>query len=213
MQSEIMQWSASTSLRQQEIADILSNMSNSHQARRLEATPDNWKLAKPGGGGKSFAYVKIAAFYRWLDKNYPGWSMEVVVGSVYQVANFIHVAVKLTVVESNGVTRTITSYGADEAILKDGNLISHPYVKSAESDALKRCVVKLGGFNDVYSEIEAEQEPISDAKAVWYTGNVLPVVLKRLPATTVFKQMEAFANNLITKQDLVDLVNKLENKA
>lgn len=185
---------------------VLADIGNRSNARRVEPTPSNYRKTKPGGGGKAYPYVKIAAFYRWLDKHYPGWSMEVLANSVNQMANFVHIAVKLRVVEPEGVIREITSYGADEAILKDGQLIPHPYLKSAESDAIKRCVVKLGGFNDVYSDIEAEIEPLSEAKAKWYIQEVLPTAVKSVAPTVVFKQMNAFAQNLLSKQDLISFV-------
>ena len=190
------------------LPDLLEDMGKKHRARRTEPTPVNYVQKKPGGGGKSYPYVKIAAFYRWLDKHYPGWSMEVIPGSISQMANFVHLAVKLRVIEKEGLVREITSYGADEAILKDGQLIPHPYLKSAESDAIKRCVVKLGGFNDVYSEIDAEKEPLSEGKAKWYIENVLPIATKVLPPQVVFKQMDAFANDLLTKQDLLTFMQQ-----
>lgn len=190
------------------LPELLDDMSKKHRARRTDPTPINYVQKKPGGQGKSYAYVKIAAFYRWLDKHYPGWSMEVVPGSMHQMANFVHLAVKLKVIEKEGLVREITSYGADEAIVKDGNLISHPYLKSAESDAIKRCVVKLGGFNDVYSDIEAEKEPLSEAKAKWYIENILPIATKVLAPQVVFKQMDAFANDLLTKQDLLNFIQQ-----
>ena len=204
----LMTTSSQNQLQWNNVSDLLEELRKNQAHRRAEPTPKNFQQKKPGGGGKAYPYVKIAAFYRWLDKHYPGWSMEVIPTSMHQMANFVHIAVKLTVVEPQGVVRQITSYGADEAILKDGQLISHPYLKSAESDAIKRCVVKLGGFNDVYSELEAEQEPLSEAKAKWYVDNVLPLTLKHLPPQVVFKQMDAFANDLVSKQDLLDFISK-----
>jgi hypothetical protein len=164
---------------------------------------------------KSFSYVPIKHFYTWLDNHYPGWDFEVDPSSIHEAFGYISVAGKLTVKQvftsshdphihmSTG--RVIKSYGSDEVINKKdgGGEQSFPYLKAAESDALKRCVVKLGGFNDVYFEVDAETESqtskeITEDDITYYMETIAP----KVTPLQAYKQIVALSRGIITINDL-----------
>lgn len=80
-------------------------------------------------------------------------------------------------------------------------------MKAAMADAIKRCCVALGGFRDVYGEIEAEDAAQASAKEIlWYFNNVVPITKKKwLEEGNIelfFKQMYMFANKQLSVEEL-----------
>lgn len=173
--------------------------------------PTSEKLIKNiSYGKKNFSYVPIKHFYTWLDEHYPGWEFEVEHNSVREDYGFISVAGRLTVrTVDDGPTKlhyvkTVRSFGSDEVInSKQGGFQPFPYVKAAESDALKRCVVKLGGFNDVYFEVDAETEseqPVELSKLEMgiYFSEIAPYFTPEMR----FKQVLALSKGLINIEQI-----------
>jgi len=101
-----------------------------------------------------FDYVSWGTVARWLDEYYPCWSMEILPDSIKNEAGSINCIVKLTVFEEGGIPRIIQCCGTRKIDIKqsDGSVVSLDYWKSAETDAFKRCVARLGGFNDIYTD-------------------------------------------------------------
>lgn len=150
--NQIQQFSEMT---QDQVDAIIKEKSQRYTKQRTTKTHKRLIKTREGAKGKIFKYVDRITAMDWLDKNYPGWSMEVVPNSFQALADHIFIAVKLTVVDLNlnGYVRTLTCYGCDEAIKskETKELVPSQYIKSAETDALKRCVFSLGGFTDVYT--------------------------------------------------------------
>jgi hypothetical protein len=160
-------------------------------------------------------YVKPLPAYQWLDENYPGWSME----AHEQVDVMLdHVSVRVTLHldemvhrDVNGGeyaevhSRSITRWGTEQIKKsKDtGEPIPNEYIKMAETDALKRCVMALGGFADIYMGAEPIEYTIGEDDMAWYTKTVLPYHAQNgTKPATIFKQMSMFALGKVTKEKI-----------
>jgi Rad52/22 family double-strand break repair protein len=191
------------------MADMFAQMSKEAQERRRRKTPKQFAKQRQGKSGKTFTYVDRRYVEQWLDANFPVWSFDVVPDSVQSLGNHVHVAGRLSVMDKSGATRTVTSYGAKEAIPSaSGSLVDHPYLKSAESDALKRCAAVLGCASDVYSgDVIVEEEPIKVCSAEdlrWFLNSVC-TVLEQTDDTKLFnipKQLAALVSCKLTKQQI-----------
>jgi len=129
---------------------------NQYIQRRLVKTPKKYTYQREGGRGKMFTYVKRFICQVWLDTYYPGgWSftqdtfyIDKEIGKV-----FVHGILKVMEEESN-LDREISAWG-DNDLTRDRETDefhrNQDMLKGAESDALKRCVFTLGGFNDIYT--------------------------------------------------------------
>lgn len=132
--------------------------------RRNAKTPQRRQSKVDKGSKGSFKYVKGINAMKWLEENFVIVSHVEHTDQIHTIANWMSAPVTLTVVDSNGITRTVTRNGSVEAVAKDGKIMISP-VKSVFQDALKRCCVALGGFRDVYGEQDAEDDinlPLDD---------------------------------------------------
>jgi len=198
----------------EKISNLLKSISIDNLNKRKNKTSKKNIYTRVGKDNKSFRYIKPKAVYQWLDQNYPLWSMEVIHESYKELSNFINIAVRLTVIDPVSFkVRVITRYGSKEAILKKDTkeLVPTQYIKAAETDALKRCVVALGGFNDVYMDSEDLEIEDSTEKRNWYVKEILPKMInkelfKESPHL-LFEQMLAFDAGKITKEQLINSIN------
>ena len=121
---------------------------------------------RDGKKGKTFKYIDGQTAMAWLDKNFPGWSMETI--EQWEYAGYYNVKVRITVIEFvrdnegkiiSSYKRVIQCIGTKEIILskEDKRPVMSEYAKSAETDGIKRAVSRLGGFSDVYSEFVEEE--------------------------------------------------------
>lgn len=192
------------------LVETFEEMKEAARKRRKTKTPKSAQKVRKGKDGKSFTYVNGDYAQKWLDDNYPGSSWEVDPDSVNNIGNNVHVAGTLTLVEKSGVVRRIKRYGSKEAILNSGTgqLVTHPYLKSAETDALKRCLAFLGMANDIYgSGIEAEEKvAVCDPNDIRWFAEQMPTILASLPPEKLHiipVQFTALAECEVTKERLV----------
>jgi len=128
-------------------------------------TPKQFILYRPGRGGKSYPYVEGGYIKTVLNDVFRGeWDWQLVgyrefVGGIHEDASRLGMVIahgRLTVHIHNddGVITTITKEstgGSDIKRTKTGSALSiEDDVKSAETDALKRCASLLGIAADVY---------------------------------------------------------------
>jgi hypothetical protein len=180
--------------------------------RRSRTEPDIIHV-REGKAGQVWRYVKRIAVMEWLDRNYPGWSFEVVPDSFKEYGGLVMAIGKLTVFEpETGLKRIVSCTGSDEIeFRKDDKKIpvSMTYYKNAETDALKRCVFTLGGFTDVYTDEEESSEPIvADEELGWFIKNALKLLLKRhadgkITARNLFKSICGFMRGDISKEKII----------
>lgn len=198
-------------------ADAFAQMSLKAKERRRKKTPKAFTKTRQGKGGKAFTYVDRRYVEQWLDDNFPIWSFEVVASSVHTIGDHVHVLGVLTVIDQTGAKRTLSGYGAKEAIPSGGHITAHPYLKSAESDALKRCAAMLGCAADIYNaELKDDTDALSAAVAdtnilLWYANQIPTIVaqyklekIHNLPA-----QFTALAQGKITKEQIIASYGKL----
>lgn len=167
---------------------------------------------REGKAGQSWKYVTRLAIRKWLDANYPGWSFEIIPSSVNQIGNFVHIAGTLTVYEPETLLkRTFTCFGAKEAIVSKGELATHPYLKSAESDAIKRCVCDLGGFNDVYGDAEVleDESMCSEADLAWYFEVAFPYFQAKFTPSQLMENINKFTMGVITRSVITSHIPEL----
>jgi len=165
---------------------------------------------RKGKAGKEFKYIKKEDCWDWLDSHYPVNSYEIDTASVREIAGFFYVKGILSVyVTELGIFRKVESWGCDEIEFIKGtkDAVAMMYLKNAETDALKRCCVKLGAFNDVYSDIEVDKFVVSDEDFQWYIDNILDIVVKdikekKLKPRSLFMQIRMFYSGKIDKEEL-----------
>lgn len=175
--------------------------------RKTKTHPSKIKT-RTGKAGQVFKYIGSLTPYQWLDKNFPLYSWEVLPNSINQLASWVSIAGTLTVIDpQTGIKRVITRYGSKEGITtKGGDTASIQYLKAAETDAIKRCCIVLGAFNDVYGEIEEEDEEKLDINRAWYATNILPKIMTNQmfinKPELIIKQILRFEAGLLTKEKL-----------
>lgn len=185
-------------------------------ARYKKQTPKKFLKERKGKGGQTWTFVDRRYVEQWLNKEYgTRWSFQIEPASFQTIGEHVHVLGRLTVVESDGTVRKVESYGAKEAIPSNGHLTPHPYLKSAESDALKRCAAMLGCAADVYKAetIEASQDnSVADPQIIAWFANAMCTIANSLPPEKLInlpKQFTALAEGKITKESIISNYAKL----
>lgn len=183
--------------------------SKSQKLRSAKTKHDKVSL-REGKKGQTFKYVKGKEFEKWLDANYPGWSWEVDTQTINQLGGFVSIKGTLTVYDmETGFKRVMSRIGSKEAIIVNATnqLAVMPYLKSAETDALKRCCVALGAFNDVYSDVDFEDGidlPESDWQ--YYFESVFPVLQEKgIPYSKIINQIRSLLSGIIKIEELKGL--------
>jgi len=139
--------------------------------RMVQKTPPQHIYTRPGKGGQRWSYVTGNYVEKVLNYVFGFlWDFEVVGHG--QEGDFIWVQGKLTVKNTNGDTITKTQFGRKEvAYLKDKvhkpeNMLDYGNdLKSATTDALKKCASMLGIASDIYGKLEYKQETGIEVKA------------------------------------------------
>lgn len=206
---------------------VVANSLKTLSARSLELretkTPIDVIKYRQGKQGKQWKYIDGITVQRWLDTNFPGWQWTVIPGSLQKFGGYINVAgtLKVPCLEL-GIFREITCYGSDEIEYSktDGSEVSLDYAKAAETDALKRCVFRLGGFADVYSDTRpADMSIMLDEKDAL-------AVLQRIPdfvaffqsiretSSEIFQSLQKFltsiAEKTVTIEQAIEMINQFK---
>ena len=192
---------------------IIAQFRAEEQDRRNEQTSKDIVRQRPGKQGQTWDYITRIDAMKFLDRYYPKlWSFRIVPDSFKQFMNFVYVLGELTVIDpKTGLQRTVQSYGCDEGETKKNSdeLVSLIYIKNAEADALKRCCVYLGGFNDVYSdETEYGSSKATDDDLVWFLDSIMSRLAKKyksneLEARSLFMTVNGFLRGDISKDKLI----------
>lgn len=191
-------------------ADVFAEVVSNLKKRYKQQTPKRFKKIRTGKGGKEFTYVDRRYVEQWLNDYYGDrWSFEVVPNSHVTIGDNVHVLCTLLLQEQSGSIRKFTCYGAKEAIPSNGHLTVHPYLKSAETDALKRCAAMIGCAADVYGaeSIETEQtkEIVNTDLIAWF-ATVMCTLAQSLPPEKLGnlpKQFTALAEGKLTKDQII----------
>jgi hypothetical protein len=175
-------------------AEEFSNVVANLKKRYKQVTPKKFKKTRQGKGGKEFTYVDRRYVEQWLNENYADrWSFEIVPNSHTTIGDNVHVLGTLVLQEQSGTIRKFTCYGAKEAIPSNGHLAVHPYLKSAESDALKRCA-------------------IADPDVIAWFARCMPILVEQFPPNKLFnlpKQFAALSEGKLTKDQILQNYAKL----
>jgi len=123
-------------------------------------TPANCIYTRPGKGGQVFSYVTGNYVEKILNFTF-GWNWDFEVIQHGKEGGQVWVQGKLTVKDDAGHSITKSQFGrADIKLLKNGSgMVDFGNdLKSATTDALKKCASLLGIASDIYGKNEFKQE-------------------------------------------------------
>ena len=131
----------------------------------LKHTPEKYVRTRPAKGGGQWKYVSGGYVKKVLNMMFGfNWTFEVVEKTI--IHGEAIVLGKLTI-QSNGTTITKMQFGNKEIICKRGTdqpLSIGNDLKSATTDALKKCAAELGIAADIYNAEEFRE--VTDRKSV-----------------------------------------------
>lgn len=136
-------------------------LSEKQITRLVERTPSKYVYQRPAKGGGKWDYVTVSYVQRVLDYVFGfNWDFEIVEHG--KEADHVWVLGKLTVKNPDG-TRTVTKtqFGRSEVKFKRDSKDALDYgndLKSAASDALKKCASMLGIARDIYGKTDYKTE-------------------------------------------------------
>jgi len=128
--------------------------------RLVGKTPANCVYTRPGKGGQSFQYVTGSYVDKVLNFTF-GWNWDFEVVQHGKEGNQVWVHGKLTVKDDLGHSIIKSQFGRSEIkMLKNGTgMVDFGNdLKSATTDALKKCASLLGIASDIYGKNEFKQE-------------------------------------------------------
>jgi len=182
---------------------------NYYKKIRNKKTPEELVKTREGSQGKFYDYITRRAAMDWLDHNYPGWSMKFIKDKFdnISVAMVISIEIYDPVIKRK---RIIQAWGEKEVIKKkDGGHAKIQYWKAAETDALKRCVMTLGGFNDVYTEGDFSEEIPEELN--FYIDELLPKAIKYMDTETVVFQIKTLFSEGFNLEMIRAINEELDN--
>ena len=202
------------------ISNALKIVSERSLALREAKTPVEVIKLREGKKGKQWKYIDGITVQRWLDTNYPGWQWNVLPETLKKFGGYINIAGTLKVIcPELGVFREFTCYGSDEIeYKKDTNEeVSLDYAKAAETDALKRCVFRLGGFTDVYTEtpkadMNSQLTEEEASQVMSYLSDIIAFFKKLKPSneealSSIRKFLISLSTKAIKIDDAIDMIN------
>ena len=190
------------------IQEVVESVRQKQRRSRRRRTDKGKVKVRSGKGGKDFRYIGVQEAYKWLDENYPIFSIEA--GEVKELAGTVNVLVRLEVIDENGIKRVVQRWGTKEAIVSQGNLVMGQYIKAAESDGLKRCVVALGGFNDIYYDVDVVEE-VEDEDKERLIG-ILMEVREVIGDKAIYETVVKYDRGAITMKQIMDKVEKIKRQ-
>lgn len=198
---------------------------NKYVQRRLVKTPKKYTYKREGGRGKMFTYVKRFICQIWLDTYYPGqWSftqddyyIDKEIGKA-----FVHGVLEVWEDDANVFDRKISAWG-DNDLTRDketGEFHSNQdMLKGAESDALKRCVFTLGGFNDIYTIDKDNPKGQMHLINTQINNEISEIIInlglqlikdKKLQMDKFFNQLNALNDGIVTSDQVTDYLTELQ---
>ena len=128
-------------------------------------TPKAAIKLRPAKGGGNWQYVSGSYMKKQLNRLFGwNWDFEIISEQILIDAGEVIVKGKLTC-RSNGVTIVKMQYGNKEIVFKRGTKIPLSIgndLKSAATDALKKCAAEIGIAQDVYAPQEFKEVEVVD---------------------------------------------------
>ncbi len=190
------------------VREVIEAVRQKQKRNRRRRTDKGKVKVRAGKGGKDFRYIGVQEVYKWLDEHYPVFSIEA--GEVRELAGTVNVLVRLEVVDESGVKRVVQRWGTKEAIVSQDKLVMGQYIKAAESDGLKRCVVALGGFNDVYYDVDVVEEVDDEEKERIVA--VLMEVRDIIGDKAIYETIVRYERGAITMKQVMDKVDRIKKQ-
>jgi len=132
----------------------------------LKKTPQKYIKKRPAKGGGTWDYVSVSYIEKCLNMMFGfDWDFEVIDEKVLLDAGEVVVKGKLTC-RSNGKVITKMQFGNKDIAFKRDSKIPFSIgndLKSASSDALKKCASLIGIAKDVYSKEDFKEVVIQEA--------------------------------------------------
>lgn len=199
--------------------------------RRRTKTAKGIKKSREGGEGKKYTYVDRPEYQKWLDENFPGWSIvsgtrrewteraesttvdSAGVRSTNSAPILFNVSFDLQVIEKSGIKRIIPCIGSAPVSQKEyrGNttLLTHKY-DTAYTNAYKHGCGWLGAFFDIRQDEEAVERSLQEPSETQKTE--FDTLLKKVPIEhqSVTKQAWETQNLTSAPAFLKSLKDKLD---
>lgn len=130
-------------------------------------TPKAAIRLRPAKGGGQWKYVSGSYMKKQLNRLFGwNWDFEILSEQILLECSEVIVKGKLTC-RSNGVTIVKMQYGNKDIVYKSGTktpLSIGNDLKSAATDALKKCAAELGIAQDVYAPLEFKEVEVVDSE-------------------------------------------------
>lgn len=165
-------------------------MSDKQILRLVERTPPAQVYKRPGKGGKQWDYVTVSYVQRVLDYTFGfNWDFDIVQHG--KEKDHVWVMGKLIVRNPEGTQSiTKTQFGRSEVKYKKDSTDLLDYgndLKSAASDALKKCASMLGIARDIYGKTDYKAESGREPRDV--TPTPAPPKAPQAPAPIVVEEI------------------------
>ena len=203
----------------EQFASFCESLRSDAKQRRRKKTPKGITKKREIGGGKSISYVDRPEYQKWLDENFPGWSVELVGQPFATLASFegkyipvsFSVAVHLIVIEK-GLKRTIPGIGSATISSKEVNRDNTQLLKLkftiALTDAIKVACGWLGAFYDLRVDEEARERattPPNEEQTAKFNA-----LLRRVPENGRDATKAAFVTQ--NQDTVIEFLEALERK-
>ena len=162
-------------VKESDLSMVESNSLNANQLKHLlKATPAQYVKQRPAKGGGTWNYVSGGYVKKVLNLMFGwDWDFEIVEEKILIEAKEIVVKGRLTC-RTNGRTIVKMQYGNKDIIFRKGTDIPLSVgndLKSAATDALKKCASEIGIAADIYNAEEfrpiAVQDELSELKELF----------------------------------------------
>jgi len=135
---------------------LLGFMKEERKKRRAETTSPLF-LKSRVEQGREYTYIKREACINYLDNNFLEWEWDFDPSSITRGEYFFYGAGCLRVIEPiSKLERKMRTIGECRYHIKDGQIQYKDFYKTVDTDSLKRSIVLLGGFHDVYTDSEED---------------------------------------------------------
>jgi len=177
---------------------------------RNRRTPQRRQSKVDKGNKGFFTYVKGINALKWLEENFLIVEYIEHTDKINTTANWMSAPLTITVINQHNVKRSITRNGSVEAVAKDGKILISP-IKAVFQDALKRCCVALGGFRDVYGEIDAEDNTSSEPDTIEdFDKEIMPLLIELLTAEQMTtNQLRILLNKYFSRELTFERIQEL----
>ena len=175
-------------VKESDLSMVESNSLNANQLKHiLKSTPAQYVKQRPAKGGGTWNYVSGGYVKKVLNLMFGwDWDFEIVEEKILIEAKEIVVKGRLTC-RTNGRTIVKMQYGNKDIIFRKGTEIPLSVgndLKSAATDALKKCASEIGIAADIYNAEEfrpiAVQDELSELKELFeWVGSDIDFRLKQ----------------------------------